>query len=80
VLNSPSNPTGAVVPQEEMKNIAELCLSRNVFIISDECYEAFVYDGEKFVSPASLSKEVREITFTVNAFSKMLPVRRSLPG
>jgi aspartate aminotransferase len=70
VLNSPSNPTGAVVPEEEIKKIAELCLSRNVFIISDECYEAFVYDGEKFVSPASLSKEIREITFTVNAFSK----------
>ncbi len=70
VLNSPSNPTGAVVPEEEMKKIAELCLENNILIISDECYEAFVYDDEKFVSPASFSKEIREITFTVNAFSK----------
>jgi len=46
VLNSPSNPTGAVVPEEEIKKLAELCLSRNVLIISDECYEAFVYEGE----------------------------------
>ncbi len=70
ILNSPSNPTGAVVPEEELTKIAELCVERNILIVSDECYEAFLYDGEKFVSPASLSKEVREITFTVNAFSK----------
>ncbi|MEN3029144.1 MAG: pyridoxal phosphate-dependent aminotransferase [Aquificaceae bacterium] len=70
ILNSPSNPTGAVVPEEEQKKIAELCLERNILIVSDECYDAFLYDGEKFVSPASFSKEIREITFTVNAFSK----------
>ncbi|WP_029551785.1 pyridoxal phosphate-dependent aminotransferase [Thermocrinis jamiesonii] len=70
VLNSPSNPTGAVIPEGEMRKIADLCLKHRIFIISDECYEAFVYDNEKFVSPASLSKEIREITFTVNAFSK----------
>ena len=70
ILNSPSNPTGAVIPEEELKKIAELCLEKNILIVSDECYEAFLYDGEKFVSPASLSKEIREITFTVNAFSK----------
>ncbi|MCX8059939.1 MAG: pyridoxal phosphate-dependent aminotransferase, partial [Aquificaceae bacterium] len=70
ILNSPSNPTGAVVPEEEQRKIAELCVERNILLVSDECYEAFLYDGETFVSPASFSKEVREITFTVNAFSK----------
>lgn len=70
ILNSPSNPTGAVIPVEEQKKIAELCLEKGIFIISDECYEAFLYDGETFVSPASFSKEIREITFTINAFSK----------
>ncbi len=70
ILNSPSNPTGAVVPETELRKIAELCLEKNILIVSDECYEAFLYDGEKFVSPASFSKEIREITFTVNAFSK----------
>lgn len=70
ILNSPSNPTGAVIPPEEQKKIAELCLEKGIFIVSDECYEAFLYDGEAFVSPASFSKEIREITFTVNAFSK----------
>ncbi|MCS6957089.1 MAG: pyridoxal phosphate-dependent aminotransferase [Aquificaceae bacterium] len=70
ILNSPSNPTGAVVPEEEIKKIAQLCLEKNILLVSDECYEAFLYDGDRFVSPASLSKEIREITFTVNAFSK----------
>ena len=70
VLNSPSNPTGAVVSRKELEKIAELCLENNILIVSDECYEAFLYDGEEFVSVASLSKEVREITFTINAFSK----------
>jgi aspartate aminotransferase len=70
VLNSPCNPTGAVVPEEELRRVVEFCIENNILIISDECYEAFLYDGKRFVSPASFSKEAREITFTVNAFSK----------
>lgn len=70
ILNSPSNPTGAVVPEDEQRKIAQLCLEKGIFLVSDECYEAFLYDGERFVSPASFSEEVREITFTINAFSK----------
>lgn len=69
VLNTPSNPTGAVVPKKELERIAEFCLTNNILIISDECYEEFSYD-EEHVSIASLSKEVRYITFTVSAFSK----------
>ncbi|NPA40983.1 MAG: pyridoxal phosphate-dependent aminotransferase [Aquificae bacterium] len=69
VLNSPNNPTGAVYPKEELEKIAELCLQKGIFIITDECYEAFVYE-EEFVSVASLSEEIKRITFTVNAFSK----------
>ncbi len=70
ILNSPNNPTGALYPKKVLAEIAQLCLERGVFLISDECYEAFVYDGEEFVSVASLSEDVRRITFTVNAFSK----------
>ncbi len=69
VLNTPSNPTGAVIPKDELEKIAELCLKHNIYIISDECYEEFCYDEEHF-SIASLSEEIRSITFTVNAFSK----------
>ncbi len=69
VLNTPSNPTGAVIPKEELEKIAEVCLKNNLLIISDECYEEFCYDSEHF-SIASVSEEVKNITFTVNAFSK----------
>ncbi|RUM30338.1 MAG: aspartate aminotransferase [Aquifex sp.] len=70
VINSPNNPSGAVYDENELKRIAEFCVERGIFIISDECYEYFVYDDAKFVSPASFSEEVKKITFTVNAFSK----------
>lgn len=69
ILNTPSNPTGAVIPKKELERIAQFCLENNIAIISDECYEEFAYD-EEHVSIASLSKEVRDITFTVSAFSK----------
>ena len=45
-------------------------MERNIFIISDECYEHFTYGEEEFVSVASFGEEVKRITFTVNAFSK----------
>ena len=70
VINSPNNPTGAVYDEGELKKISEFCLEKEIFIISDECYEYFVYDNKKFISPASFSEEIRKITFTVNAFSK----------
>ena len=70
VINSPNNPTGAVYDEEELKKIAEFCVNRDIFIISDECYEHFTYGEERFVSVASLGEDVKRITFTVNAFSK----------
>ncbi|RUM32660.1 MAG: aspartate aminotransferase [Aquifex sp.] len=70
VINSPNNPTGAVYDEEELRRIAEFCVERNIFIISDECYEHFVYEDKKFISIASFDEEVKRITFTVNAFSK----------
>ncbi len=70
VINSPNNPTGAVYDEKELSKIAEFCVERNIFIISDECYEHFTYGEEKFVSVASFGEDVKKITFTVNAFSK----------
>lgn len=70
VINSPNNPTGAVYDEKELRRIAEFCVERRIFIISDECYEHFTYGEEKFVSVASFGEEVKKITFTVNAFSK----------
>ncbi|HHY76841.1 MAG TPA: pyridoxal phosphate-dependent aminotransferase [Firmicutes bacterium] len=69
ILNSPSNPTGAVYTEEELRKIAEVCVKHNIAVISDEIYEKLIYDG-KHVSFASLGPEVKAITVTVNGVSK----------
>ena len=53
VLNSPNNPSGAVVDDAEFGRIARLCRERNVYLLSDECYSHFLYDGRKPFSVAS---------------------------
>ncbi|WP_457570221.1 pyridoxal phosphate-dependent aminotransferase [Desulfurobacterium sp.] len=70
ILCSPSNPTGAVIPADELKKIGEFCAERGILIASDECYEKLLYDGEKHVSIASISPEIRQVTITINALSK----------
>jgi aspartate aminotransferase len=65
VLNSPSNPTGAVQTPAEVKAIAEIALDRGVTVISDEVYEHFIYDGVHD-SPAKYADNV----ITINAASK----------
>lgn len=70
ILNSPSNPTGAVYTREELEKIAEIALSEDIIILSDEIYEKLIYAGQEHVSIASLSKEVRDLTIVVNGFSK----------
>ncbi|MGE5579315.1 MAG: pyridoxal phosphate-dependent aminotransferase [Bacillota bacterium] len=69
IFNSPSNPTGAVYTEEEMRGIAEVCLKHGVAIISDEIYEKLIYEG-KHVSVAALSPEIKANTVTVNGVSK----------
>src|SRR5881296_603469 len=53
VVNSPNNPSGAVVDNEEFGRIARVCRERNVYLLSDECYSHFLYDGRKPFSVAS---------------------------
>ena len=65
ILNSPSNPTGAVQSKEDIRVFAEIADDYNITIISDEVYEHFIYEGEH-VSPARYSDNV----ITVNATSK----------
>jgi len=69
IINSPNNPSGAMMHESELKRIADLAVENRVYVISDECYEAFVYDGE-MVSIASLNDEIKQNTFTVNTMSK----------
>ena len=70
ILNSPGNPTGAVYTKEELEEIGEVALGEDILILSDEIYEKLVYDDVKHVSIASLSKELYDLTITVNGFSK----------
>lgn len=70
VINSPSNPTGAVYPEDVLRGIAALAVSRGMWIISDEIYEKLLYDGFEHVSVASFGPEVAERTLTVGGLSK----------
>ncbi len=65
ILNSPSNPTGAVIPERTIKKIMDVCVEKDMFVISDEVYEKLIYEGKHY-SPASEYENV----ITVNAFSK----------
>jgi aspartate aminotransferase len=68
VVNSPHNPTGAVVPPGEMEKLLALAIRHNLLLLSDECYSHFLYDGRKPFSLGS-SKE-REHLLIVDSFSK----------
>jgi len=69
-INSPNNPTGTIYNAEELKSIAELCVKKNIYIISDEIYESIIFDNHKFISTAALGKEVFDFTITLNGVSK----------
>lgn len=70
ILNSPCNPTGAVIELDELKAIAELAVEKDFYLVSDEAYEALTYDGVEHVSIASLGEEVKARTFVVGSTSK----------
>ena len=71
VLNSPSNPTGAVYSRAELAALLDVVLSHpQCLIIADEIYEPFVYDGHEHVSIASLSPEAKARTLVINGVSK----------
>ena len=65
LCNSPANPTGTVLSEDELRGLAELAAERNVALISDEIYRTFCYDGP-FVSPARWN----ERTIVIDGFSK----------
>lgn len=70
LLNSPSNPTGMLYTEEELRKIGEICIKHDLFIVSDEIYEHLIYGDEKHVSIASLSPELYQRTIIVNGVSK----------
>lgn len=72
VLNSPANPTGAVIPKEDLAELLDLASERDWLVISDEAYEDFVYEG-RHVSPAAMENHLepsRRRVFSAFSFSK----------
>jgi len=71
ILNSPNNPSGAVIPQKTMAALVDLCLRNNILIVSDESYDCFVFPPYEHVSPMHFFPKARDITFVVSTFSKV---------
>ncbi|MEK7177239.1 MAG: pyridoxal phosphate-dependent aminotransferase [Patescibacteria group bacterium] len=69
ILCSPSNPTGVVYDEKELKQIASICLKHNIYILSDEIYEKIIY-GKKHVSIASVNEKIKKLVIVVNGVSK----------
>ncbi|MFT3781376.1 MAG: pyridoxal phosphate-dependent aminotransferase [Nibricoccus sp.] len=70
VLNSPSNPSGAVYTRAQLEAIVGVAVKHNLYILSDEMYEHLMYDGAKPTCIATLSKEAEARTIVVAGFSK----------
>ncbi len=70
IINSPNNPTGRVIPPDEMRRIVEVCSDRGVYVLTDECYLFFAYPPSSPFSLASLPPEVRRYVCVAGSFSK----------
>jgi len=70
ILNSPSNPSGRVLPPAEFRKIIELTSERGIYVVSDECYLRFVYSPGEVFSAASLPAELRSRLCIAGSFSK----------
>ena len=69
VINSPSNPTGMVYTEEELRAIADVAVEHDIYVVSDEIYEHLTYEG-KPVSIASFGDKIKDLTIIVNGVSK----------
>ena len=70
IFNSPSNPTGAVYTEKEIRAIAEVCVEHNIVVLADEIYEKLIYGGETHFSIAQCSEEMKDLTIVINGVSK----------
>ena len=70
IINSPSNPTGAVYSKSDLEAIANIAVEKEIILITDEIYENFVYEGEKSFSLVSFGEDVKERTVIINGVSK----------
>lgn len=70
LINTPNNPTGAMYTEKELRDIAEVAVKHNIYVVSDEIYEQLAYDGKHHVSIASLGEDIKELTIVINGMSK----------
>jgi aspartate aminotransferase len=70
IINSPSNPTGMIYSKEELEAIGNVCLEKDILIVSDEIYEKLIYGENKHFSIAQLSPQLKEQTIVINGVSK----------
>ena len=70
IVNSPNNPTGRVIPKNEMIRIIETCAERNIYVITDECYLYFAYPPGEVFTATTLPKELRQYVCVGGSFSK----------
>ena len=70
ILNSPSNPTGGILNEKDLTELAKIIIEKDLICISDEIYEYFIYKNLKHTSIASLGEEIKKRTFVVNGASK----------
>lgn len=69
ILNSPNNPTGAVMTREELKAIYDLCVEKDIYLYSDEIYSRMIYDDYDFSSPSQYDQCKSHVILS-NGFSK----------
>ena len=70
ILNSPSNPSGRVLPPDDFHRVMQLTAERGIYVVSDECYLRFVYPPAEVFSAASLPAELRSRLCIAGSFSK----------
>ncbi len=70
LINSPSNPTGMIYTEEELKAVADFAVKNNLYVVSDEIYEKLIYGNEKHISIASFNEEIYKRTIIINGVSK----------
>ena len=70
IINSPNNPTGRVVPANEMRKIIETCAENNIYVLTDECYLFFAYPPSEPFTSAVLPDELRNYVCVAGSFSK----------
>ena len=70
IINYPCNPTGAIMDEETAKGLAQLLDERDIYLLSDEVYSNFVYDGARHVSVIEYMKDKDKVIY-LNSFSKM---------